>query len=91
MIRTFSCGALVCLLLPSLAFAAAETPQQWEPLVRVVDLSVGETSTLTLCDGTTATVKLVSLRISTCIVNAIVCIYHNTVGYTHLVEFYVIF
>jgi len=62
MIRTFSCGALVCLLLPSLAFAAAETPQQWEPLVRVVDLSVGETSTLTLCDGTTATVKLVSLQ-----------------------------
>ncbi|MCA9067438.1 MAG: hypothetical protein KDA84_00845, partial [Planctomycetaceae bacterium] len=61
MIRTFVC-ALGCLVLPSFVTAASDVPKQWEPLVRVVDLNVGETAKLTLCDGTAATVKLVSLK-----------------------------
>ncbi|MDT8303556.1 MAG: hypothetical protein RQ760_18900, partial [Sedimentisphaerales bacterium] len=47
---------LVCLLAPS-ALAAAII----EPLVRVVDLDVGETLQVTLHDGTGVTVTLLEL------------------------------
>ena len=44
------------------AFADDEfDSRRLEPLVRVVDLNVGETADVELCDGTTRSVKLVSL------------------------------
>ncbi|MCA9133714.1 MAG: PKD domain-containing protein [Planctomycetales bacterium] len=41
--------------------AQSPEPSAIEPLVRVVDLDVGESSKVTLCDGSQATLKLVSL------------------------------
>ena len=41
---------------------AAEESVATEPLVRVVDLDLGETATVTLCDGSQATVKLLDLQ-----------------------------
>lgn len=40
---------------------AADGPRKIEPLVRVVDLNLGESTEVTLCDGSQATVKLVNL------------------------------
>ena len=43
---------------PALSFAT----ETIAPLLRTVDLSVGETQTIELCDGTSATVKLLALN-----------------------------
>ena len=43
------------------AFAQTGT-SQWTPLLRVADLDVGETQTLTLCNGAEVTVKLLDLE-----------------------------
>ncbi len=42
--------------------AAADWPPAVEPLVRTVDLNVGESREAALCDGSTATVKLLDLE-----------------------------
>ncbi|MCA9041585.1 MAG: peptidoglycan DD-metalloendopeptidase family protein [Planctomycetaceae bacterium] len=49
-------------LVSSVTFALAEELKPIEPLVRVVDLNVGEEVTVTLCDGSSATVKLLELK-----------------------------
>ena len=41
---------------------SAEEPVNIEPLVRVVDLNVGESADVTLCDGSQVTVKLLDLK-----------------------------
>jgi hypothetical protein len=41
---------------------AEDQLQRIEPLVRVVDLDVGESAEVTLCDGSTTTVKLLNLE-----------------------------
>ncbi len=41
---------------------AADEPQTIEPLVRVVDLNVGESVEVALCDGSKAVVKLLGLK-----------------------------
>jgi hypothetical protein len=56
MIRVF---VLVCFSVT--VCGAAEEPVATEPLARVVDLDLGETSTVTLCDGSQATIKLLDL------------------------------
>jgi len=43
-------------------FAAEEWPPKIEPLVRTVDLNVGESSEVRLVDGSTANVKLLDLK-----------------------------
>lgn len=42
--------------------SAAEEPSAVKPLVRVVDLDVGESAQVTLCDGSRAVVKLIDLN-----------------------------
>jgi hypothetical protein len=45
------------------ALAQSQLPEPtMEPLVRTIDLDVGESGKLTLCDGSTATVQLMALR-----------------------------
>ena len=52
----------VCLLSLSCSlFAAPPLPSQ-DPLVRVIDINVGETAQVTLCDGTRAQVKVLALK-----------------------------
>ena len=52
----------VCLLSLSCSlFAAPPLPSQ-DPLVRVIDINVGETAQVTLCDGTRAQVKVLALE-----------------------------
>jgi hypothetical protein len=64
----FSTLAFTCLAalnLPSANLPSAradEAPDAIEPLVRVVDLNVGETTEVILCDGTRTKVKLVGLK-----------------------------
>ena len=52
--------ALVCL--GTTVCGAAEESVATGPLVRVVDLDLGETAAVTLCDGSQATVKLLELK-----------------------------
>ena len=51
----------ICLFAATAAWAAPPAPTL-EPLVRVVDLNLGESQQVTLCDGQKATVKLLSLK-----------------------------
>jgi hypothetical protein len=57
---------ILCVLLVLTCFTAtlrgADTPASIDPLVRVVDLNVGESADVTLCDGSRATVKLLDLH-----------------------------
>lgn len=57
--------ALVLSTLPLVSQAADDVdtlaPQTLDPLVRVVDLNVGESADVTLCDGSQATVRLLNL------------------------------
>ena len=54
---------LVVLLTATVAFAeVAQEKPTIEPLVRAVDLNVGQEQTVELCDGTKATVKLLDLE-----------------------------
>lgn len=59
--RTILFSAVLSTLLPA-AFAADEFKPTLRPLVRVVDLDVGESADVTLCDGSEARIKLLDLR-----------------------------
>lgn len=54
--------AIALLGLATAVCPAAEGPGAIDPLVRVVDLNVGESVEVTLCDGSAATVKLLDLK-----------------------------
>ena len=57
--------AILAIILVCMAAAlgrAADGPRTIEPLVRVVDLNLGESAEVTLCDGSQVTVKLVDLK-----------------------------
>ena len=43
-------------------FCNAEEPRQIKPLVRVIDLTIGESADVELCDGSNATVRLIDLK-----------------------------
>ena len=53
---------VVLLICVSAQLCLADGPAQIEPLVRVVDLTIGESADVELCDGSRATVKLVGLN-----------------------------
>ncbi len=53
--------AFVVVLLSAHGFVAAQQPAPIDPLVRVVDLNVGDETAVELVDGTTAKVKLLKL------------------------------
>lgn len=55
-----STSALFCIA--TACCAAAEELPRFEPLVRVVDLNIDESVDVVLCDGTSATVKVVGLQ-----------------------------
>jgi murein DD-endopeptidase MepM/ murein hydrolase activator NlpD len=55
--------ALIALFFSGLAAAADEWKADLEPLVRSVDLSIGQTATVTLCDDSTATVELLDVDV----------------------------
>ncbi len=60
--KTYS-QAILAIALISVAMPLwAAGPAAIEPLVRAVDLNVGETAEVTLCDGAAATVKLLDLK-----------------------------
>ena len=61
MLHRSALGVCLLLLLTSSAFAQPPLPTE-TPLVRVADLSLGETQTVSLCDGSQAQVKLLELR-----------------------------
>lgn len=48
------CATVFCLPVPG--------SDQFEPLVRVVDLNIGQSADIELCDGSRATVKLIDLK-----------------------------
>ena len=52
-------AVLVCM--PA-TLCLADGPVQIEPLVRVVDLTIGESTDVELCDGSNATVRLIELK-----------------------------
>lgn len=52
---------ILILLAPVTMVTAEDFTTTWSPLVRVIDLDLGEQVTVTLCDGSTAQVKLVAL------------------------------
>ncbi|MCP4811282.1 MAG: metalloendopeptidase, partial [Planctomycetaceae bacterium] len=52
----------VCLLSLSYCLSAAPPLPSQDPLVRVIDMNVGETSQVTLCDGTRTQVKVLALE-----------------------------
>ena len=54
--------AFVLVCFGTTACSAADESVATEPLVRVVDLELGEVRTVTLCDGSQATVKLIDLQ-----------------------------
>lgn len=67
--RRFECFVAACLLLAAVCISMAspshgqEKPLPTiEPLVRSVDLNIGDSTEVTLCDGAKATVKLLDLR-----------------------------
>ncbi len=55
-------GAIAFVFFATPLCRAAEGPSVMELLVRVVDLNVGESVEITLCDGSKAGVKLISLK-----------------------------
>ena len=59
--RLFLFTAMLGLILSG-TLSAAEAPPALEPLVRVVDLDVGESAEVTLCNGAAAKVKLLDLK-----------------------------
>lgn len=56
------CVALLVAACATTSLLAAEPPARIEPLVRVVDLNVGESADVTLTDGLRASVKLLDLK-----------------------------
>lgn len=58
--------AATALVVVVAAVATAATPKPIDPLLRAVDLDVGESRTVRLSDGTTAEVKLISLDEQRC-------------------------
>ena len=54
-------GLLIWLMVGATAAAASAQPTR-TPLVRVVDLNIGESQEVELCDGRKATVKLAGLH-----------------------------
>ena len=57
--HAFRAIALICF---ATTHCGADGPSAIEPLVRVVDLDVGESTKVMLCDGTLANVKLLELH-----------------------------
>ena len=56
---------MLMVILPCLATitcTAAEVPAAIDPLVRVVDLTIGESADVALCDGSLAKVKLIDVK-----------------------------
>jgi murein DD-endopeptidase MepM/ murein hydrolase activator NlpD len=60
--RLALCTLMIVCVASGMLAAAEEWPPAIEPLVRSVDLNVGESCDVTLCDGSTAAVKLVDLQ-----------------------------
>ena len=56
----YSTLALFCIA--ATGARAAEDLPQFKPLVRVIDLNIGELVDVELCDGTSATVKVIDLQ-----------------------------
>ena len=54
--------AIILVCMAAALGRAADGPRTIEPLVRVVDLNLGESAEVTLCDGSQVTVKLVDLK-----------------------------
>lgn len=55
-------SVMAMLLAPAPLCRAGQGPDVIEPLVRVVDLNVGESADVTLCDGSQATVRLLDVQ-----------------------------
>ncbi len=53
---------VIAFMCVSTAVCRAEGPTQFEPLVRVVDLKIGATAEVELCNGSQATVRLIDLK-----------------------------